>query len=325
MSQPVAFIFGIAGQDGSYLAESLEEQGFKVVGMLRRNSVSENQDSRLAGISGRIITEYGDVTDSPTVDRLLEKYQPDEIYNLAAQSHVQVSFQVPSYTVQTNGIGLLNVLESMKHRVPNARLYQASSSEMFGTGVDGDGFQRETTVMNPVSPYGAAKLFAFNISRIYRDAYELFISNGILFNHESPRRGSNFLTSKVVKTACEISLGQSDRLVLGNLDSQRDWGHSKDYVAAMQKILRHDKADDFVVASGQTLTVGDFVSKVFDALDLDAEKHVFQDEAFMRPNELPYLKGDSSKARRELGWKPNYDVDALVEDMISHWLAKLSR
>jgi len=325
MSQPVAFIFGIAGQDGSYLAESLEEQGFKVVGMLRRNSVSENQDSRLAGISGRIITEYGDVTDSPTVDRLLEKYQPDEIYNLAAQSHVQVSFQVPSYTVQTNGIGLLNVLESMKHRVPNARLYQASSSEMFGTGVDGDGFQRETTVMNPVSPYGAAKLFAFNISRIYRDAYELFISNGILFNHESPRRGSNFLTSKVVKTACEISLGQSDRLVLGNLDSQRDWGHSKDYVAAMQKILRHDKADDFVVASGQTLTVGDFVSKVFDALDLDAEKHVFQDEAFMRPNELPYLKGDSSKARQALGWKPNYDVDALVEDMISHWLAKLSR
>jgi len=318
-----AMIVGAAGQDGSYLAESLLAQGYEVCGVVRRNSVAENQDSRLGHLGPGLITEYGDLLDPGSLDGLLQEYQPQEIYNLGAQSHVQISFEVPTYTVLTNGVAVLNLLEIVRKHLPDARLYQASSSEMFGDSVDGDGFQRESTPMTPVSPYGAAKLLGFNAARIYRASYGLFVANGILFNHESPRRGSNFLTSKVVKTACEIAKGRKTGLQLGNLDSMRDWGHSRDYVNAMQLILRHEVAEDFVVSSGATLSVREFVQKVFRRLDLEFDEHVSQNPKFMRPNELPYLRGDSSKARQVLGWTPQYDIESLIDEMVDHWMGRV--
>ena len=223
-----AFITGISGQDGSYLAEYLLERGYEVHGMVRRNSIAENQQYRLNRIINDINVSYGDLLDHTSIEKALYDIKPDEIYNLAAQSHVKVSFDVPQFTIQTNSIGVVNILESYKRIVPDAKFYQASSSEMFGLSVDDDGYQRENTPMNPVSPYGCSKLFAYNMVRHYRRAHNLHAVNGILFNHESPRRGSTFVTNKVVKEACLIKLGRSQKLELGNLDSFRDWGHSKD-------------------------------------------------------------------------------------------------
>lgn len=315
-----AFITGIGGQDGSYLAEYLLTLGYQVYGIVRRNSIAEHQQSRLDHVSNKIQVYYGDLLDQGSLERLLTDIQPDEIYNIAAQSHVRVSYDIPQFTVQTNAVGVLNILEAYRRVCPNARFYQASSSEMFGSSVDSDGYQRETTPMNPVSPYGCSKVFGYNIVRNYRKAYNLHASNGILFNHESPRRGSNFVTNKVVKTAVQIKLGLVDKLELGNLDAYRDWGHSKDYVRAMHLILQQEIPDDWVVATGETRSVRDMCKYVFSKLELNYDDYVIQNQKFLRPEELPYLKGDSTKIRTQLGWKPEYTFEMLMDEMIEHWM-----
>jgi GDPmannose 4,6-dehydratase len=315
-----AFITGISGQDGSYLSEYLLSLGYEVYGIVRRNSVPEHQESRINHLIHKINVFYADLLDESSISKILKKIQPDEIYNLAAQSHVRISFDVPIFTAKTNALGVLKLLEIYKEVCPKARFYQASSSEMFGNSVDKDGFQRETTPMNPVSPYGCAKVFAFNICRNYRKSYKLHICNGILFNHESPRRGSNFVTNKVVKTAVQIKLGLCDKLELGNMDSYRDWGHSRDYVKAMHLILNYDKPDDWVVATGVTKSVREMCEYVFNKLDLDYKDYVVQNEKYMRPEELKYLKGDSSKIKNILKWKPECSFNCLMSEMIEHWL-----
>lgn len=313
-----AFITGIAGQDGSYLTEYLLELGYKVTGIIRRNSVVEHQRDRISDLID-VDIRYGDLLDEGSLQSALLEFKPDEIYNLAAQSHVRISSDIPQFTVATNANGTLNLLEAYRRFSPDAKFYQASSSEMFGNSVDMDGYQRETTPMNPVSPYGCAKVFSYNITRHYREAHKLFISNGILFNHESPRRGSNFVTNKVVKTAVEIKKGISKKLELGNLDSYRDWGHSYDYVRAMHKIINAVNAEDYVVATGETHSVRQLCEHVFSKLGLNYEDHVIQNPKYFRPHELKYLRGDSSKIRNELSWKPTYTFETLLDDMINHW------
>lgn len=319
-----AFITGIAGQDGSYLAEYLLDLGYEVHGIIRRNSVPENQQTRLENVRGNVHISYGDLLDQSSIEHLLDKVQPDEIYNIAAQSHVRISYDIPQFTAQTNALGVLNVLEAYRRSCPTAKFYQASSSEMFGSAVDDDGYQRETTRMNPVSPYGCTKVFGYNIVRNYRNAYKLHASNGILFNHESPRRGSNFVTNKVVKTAVEIYLGQAKDLVLGNLDAYRDWGHSKDYVKAMHLILQQPEAGDWVVATGETRSVRDMCEYVFGKLGMDYNNYVKQDPKFLRPEELPYLKGDSSRIRA-LGWTPEYTFETMMDEMVEYWIHQLRK
>ncbi|MBX7134672.1 MAG: GDP-mannose 4,6-dehydratase [Fimbriimonadaceae bacterium] len=311
-----ALITGITGQDGSYLAEHLLSLGYEVHGLIRRNSITEHQQTRLDKIATEIHNQYGDVSDVSSIDSVMMKVRPDEVYNLAAQSHVRISFEVPQYTVQTNAVGALNVLESMRRHAPASRFYQASSSEMFGNSVDADGKQRETTPMAPVSPYGCSKLFAYSIVRNYRNAYSLFAANGILFNHESPRRASNFVTSKIIKNAVMIAKGKLDKLELGNLDSQRDWGHSKDYVRAMHLILQRPTPDDFVISTGQTHSIREFCEVVFRKLNLDYREYVVQNPKYMRPEELNYLCGDCTKAKQVLGWIPEYSFDSMIDEMI---------
>jgi GDPmannose 4,6-dehydratase len=322
MKKKKAFITGINGQDGSYLAEHLLENDYKVYGILRRSSTAENQDTRISHLFDNpdLSTEYGDVLDTSSLDRMLKSIKPDEIYNLAAQSHVRISFDVPQFTVNTNAMGVLNLLESYKTNCPEARFYQASSSEMFGRSVDQDDYQRETTHMEPTSPYGCAKVFGYNIVRHYRFAHNLFAVNGILFNHESPRRGSNFVTNKVVKSAVRIKLGLQDNLVMGNLDSYRDWGHSKDYVRAMNMIVNHEEPDDFVVSTGVTHSVGDMCNYVFDKLGMVSSEFITQDPRFMRAEELKYLRGDCTKIKNVLGWTPEYTFETMMDEMIQHWL-----
>ena len=316
-----AFITGINGQDGSYLAELLLEKDYKVYGIVRRNSIAEHQESRIDHLVGNgVETSYGDLLDVSSLERMISTIKPDEIYNIAAQSHVRISSDVPQFTVQTNALGVLNMLEAFKYHCPNSRFYQASSSEMFGRSVDDDGYQRESTTMEPTSPYGCAKVFGYNIVRHYRFAHKLFAVNGILFNHESPRRGSNFVTNKVVKSAVKIKQKLQDKLPLGSLDSYRDWGHSKDYVRAMHLIINHTEPDDFVCATGVTNSVGDMCDYVFSKLDMDYKDYVTQDERFMRPEDLKYLKGDSTKLRETFGWKPEYTFETLMDEMIDHWL-----
>jgi GDPmannose 4,6-dehydratase len=318
-----AFITGIAGQDGSYLAEHLLEQGYRVTGIIRRNSTVEHQKDRIGNLPVEV--EYGDLTDQSSLERALRMYQPDEIYNLGAQSHVRISSDIPQFTAQVNALGVINMLEAYRTVVPSARFYQASSSEMFGSSVDPDNYQRETTPMRPVSPYGCTKVFAYNMVHHYRKAYHLHASNGILFNHESPRRGSNFVTNKVVKGAVEIAQGLSDRLEMGNMDSYRDWGHSYDYVRAMHLITQQDQPDDFVVSTGVTRSVRDMCEYVFSKLGLNYQDHVVQNPKYLRPEELPYLRGDNTKITTELGWKPTYTFEALMDEMIAHWQEIYSR
>ena len=321
----VALITGINGQDGSYLAEFLLDKGYQVHGILKRNSVAENQTYRLDSIYEKVKLYYGDLTDLSSLISVIQKVQPDEIYNLAAQSHVRISFDQPIYTANVTGIGTLNLLEAVRLIKPTAKVYQASSSEMFGNSIDNDGFQRETTPLIPVSPYGCAKVFSYNICRNYRNSYGMFISNGILFNHESPRRGTNFVTNKVVKEAVKIKYGLSNELKLGNLKATRDWGHAKDYVEAMWMILQQETSDDFVCATGISHSVRDLCKYVFDKLNLDYTKYVIQDEKFFRPEELNDLKGDSSKLKNVTGWKPVYTFETMLDEMIEYWILKLKK
>jgi GDPmannose 4,6-dehydratase len=314
-----ALITGITGQDGSYLSEYLLSLGYEVHGVVRRHSVPENQSSRLHQIDNDIIRHYGDLTDPLSLHSVISKVQPDEIYNLGAMSHVRISFDMPAFTLQTNTTGVLYMLDYFKELCPTAKYYQASSSEMFGNSIDDDQTQRLTTPMVPVSPYGISKLAAFNLTRHYRAAYKLHACNGILFNHESPRRGTNFVTNKVVKTAVEIKKGLADKLELGNMDSSRDWGHSYDYVRAIHAITNHDVARDWVVATGESHTVRELCEYTFKALGMNYEDYVVQNEKFMRPEELRYLRGDSSDIRTVLGWNPTYTFESMIDEMIEHW------
>ena len=325
MSKKVALITGINGQDGSYLAEFLLEKGYEVWGTVKRNSVAENQTSRLDEIYPQLIgkLQYADLTDLASLISVIQQCQPDEIYNLAAQSHVRISFDQPIYTAQATGIGTLNLLEAIRLTKPNAKMYQASSSEMFGNSIDEDGFQRETTPLVPVSPYGCAKVYSYNICNNYKNSYGMFVSNGILFNHESPRRGTNFVTNKVVKGAVMIKKGLKQDLSLGNLDATRDWGHAKDYVKAMWMMLQLDKPDNFVCSTGISHSVEDLVAYTFGKLDLDWKQYIKQDPKFLRPEELEDLKGDSTKLRTATGWEPEYTFETMIDEMIEYWMETL--
>ena len=316
----VALITGINGQDGSYLAEFLLEKGYEVWGTVKRNSVAENQTSRLDNIYPQLLgkLQYADLTDTASLISVIQQCQPDEIYNLAAQSHVRISFDQPIYTAQATGVGVLNLLEAIRLTKPDAKMYQASSSEMFGNNIDEDGFQRETTPLAPVSPYGCAKVYAYNICNNYKNSYNMFVSNGILFNHESPRRGTNFVTNKVVKGAVMISKGLKDNLALGNLDATRDWGHAKDYVKAMWLMLQQDKPDNFICSTGASHSVKNLVEYTFSKLGLNWEDYVTLDPKFLRPEELEDLKGDSTKLRK-LGWKPDYTFETMIDEMVEYW------
>ena len=319
----VALITGITGQDGSYLSEYLLQLGYEVHGIVRRLSVAENQTERIQHVDEKITCHYGDLLDEHSLYRIVEEVNPNEVYNLAAMSHVRVSFDVPSFTIKTNSLGVLNMLEAVRTKVPHAKFYQASSSEMFGNSIDDDNFQRLETPMRPVSPYGCSKVMGFNLTRHYREGYKLHACNGILFNHESPRRGTNFVTNKVVKGAVEIKLGLRDTLELGNLDSYRDWGHSYDYVRAMHLILNHHEPADWVVATGETKSVRDLCEYTFNCLGLDYKKYVVQNEKYLRKEEINYLRGDSSKIRRDLEWRPKYTFESMIDEMIQYWFGEL--
>jgi GDPmannose 4,6-dehydratase len=313
-----ALILGISGQDGSFLSELLIEKKYEVHGVVRRHSVAENQSSRISSLE-KIILHYGDIQDSLSLLNIIKKTQPETIYNLAAMSHVRISFDIPSYTIQTNGIGVLNILEILRYEFPKIKYYQASSSEMFGNSIDEDGFQRLSTPMNPASPYGCSKLLAYNLVRHYRIAYNLHLCNGILFNHESFKRGSNFVTSKIIKTAIEIKKGLKKELILGNLDSYRDWGHSKDYVRAIYQITNYEKPLDWIVSTGETRSIRELCKLVFDRLGMNYLDYVKQDKKYMRAEELKYLKGDNSKIKEILKWKPEILFEEMIDETINYW------
>jgi len=318
MKQKTALIIGASSQDGYYLSKYLLSLGYKVFGTIRRHSVSGTQDSRIQGLN--IETMYADLLDRTSIDNAIKISKPDEIYHLAAQSNVRLSFEITESTVMINAIGTMNVLESYRHNQPTAKLYFAASSEMFGNNVDGDGYQREGTKFKPVSPYGAAKLFGFNMVNLYQKSYGLFCSSNICFNHSSPKRGEVFVEQKICKTAVRIKLGLDEYLELGNLHSYRDIGHSSDYVKAMHMILQQDKPDYYVIATGVTKSVGDIVDFVFDKLQISKDKLKF-DAKHTRPQELDYLKGDASRIRA-LGWQPEYTFESMMSEMIEYWLSQ---
>lgn len=316
-----ALITGISGMDGSYLSEYLLELGYEVHGMVRRHSVAENQSYRLNHIKDKVNLHYGDVTDFNSVFNIINKCQPDEIYNLAAQSHVRISFDIPTYTLQTNTQGFLNILEAIRLINSKIKIYQASSSEMFGNNIDEDGYQRITTKMSPVSPYGCSKLAAHSLAINYRHSYNMFIVSGILFNHESPRRGTNFVTAKVVEGAVKILKNQSTSLTLGNLNSSRDWGHSRDYVRAMHLMMQNIAPKDYVVSTGISHTITELLQYTFNKLDLNYKDYIKIDPIYYRPEELKELKGDSSEIRNELNWTPSYTFESMLDEMIKYYKA----
>lgn len=313
MSKKVALVTGATGQDASYLCEILKEKGYDVHGTIRRSSSCNTERiDHIFDAEDKTYLHYGDLADG--FDDLLYQLQPDEVYNLASMSHVKISFEIPIYTGDITGIGPARILEGIRKLglAKKTKFYQASSSEMFGIAMPP---QSETTTFHPVSPYGCAKLYAYFMTKTYRTGYGLFASNGILFNHESERRGINFVTRKITRGAARIKLGLQDSITLGNLDAKRDWGHSKDYMRAIHMIMQHDVADDWVVATGETHTVREFMNEVFAYFELDVNKHVKFDDSFKRPNEVPALLGDSTKIRTKLGWKPEISFKQLVKVM----------
>lgn len=321
MKKTKALIIGANGQDASYLGELLNEHGYEIHGTIRRNSVPESQTSRIESLhkSKSIQLHYADLTDPISIETVIRDIQADEIYHLAAQSHVKISFELPKYTLDANAGGTLSVLEAVRRFSPHSKVYHAATSEMFGNNNDEDGFQTENTPMQPVSPYGCSKLYAHNLCHNYRNSYGMFICSGILFNHESPRRGINFVTNKVVYESVKISKGLSDKLVLGNLSAKRDWGHAKDYVKGMWMMLQADSPKDYILSTGKSRSVDDLVTYVFEKLNLSKEKHLATDKKYERPEELYYLRGDSTLARTELGWKPEYTFESMIDEMIDYW------
>ncbi len=330
MSAKTALLTGITGQDGVYLAELLLDKGYTVHGMIRRASVPNTaridhliDDQELGD---RFQVHYGDLADANSLRRLIDKTAPDEVYNLGAQSHVRVSFDQPEYTVDVTGTAVIRLLEAirsaMEHGSKPIRYYQAGSSEMFGSAKPP---QNEQTRFEPRSPYACAKVYAHYQVVNYRESYGLFAANGILFNHESPRRGEAFVTKKITKAAARIKLGLQKKLFLGNLDAKRDWGFAGDYVEAMWRMLQHDEPDDFVVATGESISIRDFLDIVFGYLDLDWAQYVEIDPRFYRPAEVDYLLGDASKARDVLGWEPKTDIRSLAKMMVDHDLEVESR
>ncbi|MGB7347806.1 MAG: GDP-mannose 4,6-dehydratase [Pirellulaceae bacterium] len=324
-----ALITGITGQDGSYLAELLLEKGYNVHGLVRRSSTFSTE--RIEHIyrdrheDTNLHLHYGDLTDGQALTNLVLDIKPDEIYNLGAQSHVRVSYDQPVYTLQTVGVGALNVLEAARllNNSHPVRVYQASSSEMFGDVLETP--QKETTPFNPQSPYACAKVYAFHQTVNYRRGYDMFASNGILFNHESERRGETFVTRKITRAAGRIKMGLQDKLYLGNLDAKRDWGYAKDYVEGMWRILQHDEADDFVLATGRTESVRDFCKLTFEQLGLNYEDHVEIDPRYFRPAEVDLLLGDASKAKEKLGWEATTNLEELARIMVEHDLELAQR
>ena len=316
-----ALITGITGQDGSYLAELLLSKGYEVHGLIRRSSSINT--SRIEHIFDRLHLHFGDLTDGNSINSVLDKAEPNEIYNLAAQSHVRVSFDVPEYTADVDALGALRILDILKTYHPNylrgVKFYQASSSEMFGKVVETP--QTEKTPFYPRSPYGVAKQFAYWTTVNYREAYGMFACNGILFNHESPRRGETFVTRKIAKAAARISFGLQDKLVLGNLDAKRDWGFAGDYVEAMWLMMQQSTPDDFVIATGETHSVRDFLDEAFEYLGRDWREHVVVDTKYFRPSEVDVLQGDATKAKRVLGWTPRMTFRELVRSMVDHEVA----
>jgi GDP-mannose 4,6-dehydratase len=313
-----ALITGITGQDGSYLAEFLLDKGYVVHGLIRRSSTFNTDRidhlyKDLHDPSARVHLHYGDLSVSGQLTDMLHTIRPDEIYHLGAQSHVRVSFDMPEYTGDVTGLGTLRLLEAIRKSGITTRFYQASSSEMFGAAPPP---QREDTPFQPQSPYAAAKVYAYYVVKNYRDAYKLFACNGILFNHESPRRGETFVTRKITRAATRIKLGLQQKLFLGNLDAKRDWGFAGDYVEAMWLMLQHDKPDDYVIALGETHSVREFLEKVFQKLDMDYREYVEIDSKYFRPTDVNILLGDSTKARKVLGWRPNVGFDELVDMMV---------
>jgi len=314
-----AFLTGITGQDGSYLAELLLNKGYEVHGLIRRASTfnTDRIDHLYRDFhdpNAKLFLHYGDLNVSGQLMDLLHSIAPCEIYHLGAQSHVRVSFDMPEYTADITGLGTLRILEAIRKTGIKTKFYQASSSEMFGAAPPP---QSEKTIFQPRSPYAAAKVYAYYIAQNYRDAYGIFATNGILFNHESPRRGETFVTRKVTRAATQIKLGLKDKLYLGNLEAKRDWGFAGDYVEAMWLMLQQDKPDDFVIATGETYSVKEFVERVFTKLDLDYNKYVVVDKRYFRPTEVDVLLGDSTKARKVLGWQPKVTFDKLVDMMIA--------
>jgi GDPmannose 4,6-dehydratase len=325
MAVKKALITGITGQDGSYLAELLLKKGYEVHGIIRRASTFNTgrlddiyKDPHVAG--SRFHLHYGDLADAHTLRRIIEKIQPDEIYNLGAQSHVRVSFDIPEYTANITGVGALRMLEAIKDYEERTgkkiKFYQASSSEMFGAA---PAPQNEETKFHPRSPYGVAKVFAFDAVRNYREAYGIFAANGILFNHESERRGETFVTRKITRGIARILAGLDEKLYLGNLDARRDWGYAPEYVEAMYLMLQQPEPDDYVIGTGTSHSVGDFLKTAFKAVGIDDwEKYIEIDPRYYRPSEVDHLVADASKAKKKLGWEPKVDFDTIVKKMVKH-------
>lgn len=316
-----ALISGITGQDGSFLTELLLEKGYNVYGIIRRSSSFNTdridhlyQDPHEEGTRLRLL--YGDLNDSSSLNTILKQVQPDEIYNLGAQSHVRVSFDIPEYTGEVTGLGTVRFLEAIREIGIKPKFYQASSSELYGKVAESP--QTETTPFHPRSPYACAKAYAYHITVNYRESYGMFACNGILFNHESERRGETFVSRKITRAATRIKLGLQDKLYMGNLDARRDWGYARDYVEAMWLMMNVDEADDYVVATGETHSVREFIEKAFGYLDLDWEQYVEIDPRYFRPAEVDLLLGDATKAREKLGWEPKVSFEGLVRLMVDH-------